>query len=498
MPRTTAILGTLSLDRSSGDPLHQQLYAALREAILAGRLPPGTRLPATRSMAQDLGAARNTVVTAFERLIAEGYMSARVGDGTRVAALRPEALLQARRIRAAAPARGTAPGLSRRGAALAAVRRAAPDMRRAFQTGLPALDALPLDVWARLLARRARQPLRGTLGYAHGAGLPPLREAIAAYLGAARGVTCDPAQVIVVAGAQGGLDLAARMLVDPGDRVWIEEPGYLGARGALIGAGAQLVPVPVDADGIDVAAGERAGRGARLAYVTPSHQFPLGMTMPVARRLALLEWAARAGAWIIEDDYDSEYRYGGRPVAAMQGIDAAGRVVYVGTFSKTMFPALRTGYLIVPPALVDPFTAAIRQTGHTVPAAVQAALADFLSEGHYAAHIRRTRALYASRQSRLVDALRRRLSGALDVQPAEAGMQLPVHLRGKLDDRALSAAADAAGVIAPPLSAFHLGRVVHRGFVLGYAGVPEPEIDRGVELLAKVLTTKNSGSTKSE
>jgi GntR family transcriptional regulator / MocR family aminotransferase len=490
MARAETILTLLSLDRSRSASLQHQLYAALREAILAGRLLPGARLPSTRLLARDLKTARNTVVNAFEQLVAEGYLQSRVGDGTRVAALPPEALLHARRVSGSAMPRGKVPGLSQRGRALAAVRRSAPDpRRRAFQKGVPAYEALPLDLWARLLARRARQPQRAMLGYAHGAGLPILREAIAAYLGAARGVNCDPAQVIVVGGGQAGLDLAARLLLDPGDAVWIEEPGYLGARGALIGAGARLVPVRVDTDGLDVAAGVRACPDARLAYVTPSHQAPLGVTMPLARRLALLEWAADSGAWIIEDDYDSEYRYSGRPVAAMQGIDSAGRVVYLGTFSKTVFPSLRTGYLVVPAALVDAFTAAIRQTGHTVPAAVQAALADFLSEGHFAAHIRRTRALYVARQERLITMLTRHLGGALAVRSAEGGLQLPVRLLVDGDDVAMSAAADAAGVIAPPLSAFYLGRAKQHGFVLGYAGVPEREIDRGVEQLARALSS---------
>jgi len=488
MARAAAMLGTLALDRSRAAPLHQQLYRALRDAILAGRLVPGTRLPSTRLLARELGTARNTVVTAFEQLVAEGYLEARVGDCTRVAALPPEALLHARHVRKPTFSRAALPVLSERGRALAAVRRQAPDARRrAFQTGVPAFEALPVELWARLLARRARQSQRGMLGYAHGGGLPVLREAIVAYLGAARGVTCDPAQVIVVGGAQAGLDLAARMLLDPGDPVWIEDPGYLGARGALIGAGARLIPVPVDPEGLDVAAGMRACPAARLAYVTPSHQFPLGATMPLARRLALLEWAAHAGAWILEDDYDSEYRYAGRPVAAMQGIDPAGRVVYVGTFSKTIFPALRAGYLVVPTALVDAFTAAIRHTGHTVPAPVQAALADFVSEGHYAAHIRRTRALYAQRQQRLLTALERVLAGVVEARSAEAGMHLSARLLVDVDDRQVSAAAEAAGVTAAALSPFHLGPVAQRGFVLGYAGVPEREIDGGVDALARAL-----------
>jgi GntR family transcriptional regulator/MocR family aminotransferase len=488
MARATAILGVLALDRRRNAALHQQLYDGLREAILLGRLAPATRLPPTRMLARELGTARNTVVAAFERLIAEGYLQARVGDGTRVAALPPEALLHVRRVRHPALPRGRAPRLSRRGRALTSVRRPAPDaQRRAFQPGLPEFDELPLDTWARLLARRARTATRNSLGYAHGTGLPALREAIAAYLGPARGVACDPAQIIVVAGAQAGLDLMARLLLDPDDAVWVEEPGYLGARGAFTGAGVRLVPVPVDGDGLDVAAGTRACPAARLAYVTPSHQYPLGVTMSLARRLALLDWAARAGAWILEDDYDSEYRYSGRPVAAMQGIDPSGRVVYLGTFSKTLFPALRTGYLVVPPALIDACTAAIRQTGHTVPAAVQAALADFLAEGHLAAHIRRMRALYGARQQRLLAQLARRLAGALEARSAEAGMQIAARLLVDVDDAALSTAALANGVIAPPLSLYHLGPVLHRGLLLGYAGVPEREIDRGVEQIARAV-----------
>ena len=319
MPRPSALLGTLSLERTGSVALQRQVYAALREAILAGRLPPGTRLPSSRTLASELGAARNTVVGAFEQLAAEGYVEARVGDGTRVARVLPETLLHARRAHVPPASGARAPDLSRRGRALVAARRPLPDVsRRAFQPGLPALDEFPRELWARLLGRRSRVPARGSLGYSHPAGLPSLRQAIAAYVGGARGVTCDADQVVVVAGAQAGLDLACRLLLDAGDAAWIENPGYLGARGALLGAGASLVPVPVDEEGIDVEAGRHAGP-ARLVYVTPSHQFPLGATMSLARRLALLAWAAEAGAWIVEDDYDSEYRYSGRPIAAMQG-----------------------------------------------------------------------------------------------------------------------------------------------------------------------------------
>jgi GntR family transcriptional regulator / MocR family aminotransferase len=487
MPRHGAVLGTLSLERG-GEPLHRQLYGALRDAILAGRLRPGTRLPATRTLARDVGAARNTVVTAFEQLVAEGYLESRVGDGTRVAAVLPETLLHARRTRVTAPPRGAAPVLSSRGTAMVAARRPTPDpSRRAFQPGLPAVDLFPRDVWARLLARRARLPGRGNMGYAHATGLPVLREAIAAYLGPARGVACDPSQVIIVAGSQAGLDLSCRLLLDAGDPAWIEEPGYLGARGALLAAGARLVPVPIDGEGIDVDAGASTSRGTRLVYVTPSHQFPLGVTMSLARRLKLLAWAAQAGAWVLEDDFDSEFRYAGRPVAAMQGLDAAGRVVYLGTFSKTLFPALRVGYLVVPAALVDAFTVAVRLTGHQVATDLQAALADFIVEGHFAAHVRRMRALYAARQDRLVRALRRRLDGLLAVDARDGGMQVAGMLPPDADDAAASRAANAEDVIAPPLSLYHVGLPVRRGLHLGYAGVPEREITTGVERLARAL-----------
>ena len=487
MANAPAILGTIALDRRARVPLQAQLYRALREAILQGRLAPGLRLPATRTLARDLGVARNTIVSVFEQLVAEGYLEARIGAGTCVAAIGPEALLHATPLARRAAA-GVAPRLSRRGEALASVRRASgAGDARAFVLGLPALDAFPTTTWARRLTRRARTPTRSAFGYDWATGHPALREAVAAYVGAARGVVCRPEQVIVVAGAQAGLDLACHVLLDPGDPAWIEEPGYLGARGALVAASARLVPVPIDAEGFDAAEGARRAPDARLAYVSPSHQLPLGVTTSLPRRLALLEWARRAGAWILEDDYDSEYRYGGRPLAAMQGIDAGGRVIYVATFSKTMFPALRVGYVIVPPALVEPFSVALRHTGHSAPLVVQAALADFLAEGHFAAHVRRMRTLYAARQARLLRAARRHLGELLPLAPSEAGMHLVGDLPAGTDDVALAARAAAAGVAVRPLSAHYLERPARSGLLLGYAGVPEREIDRGAELLAGAL-----------
>ena len=255
----------------------------------------------------------------------------------------------------------------------------------------------------------------------------------------------------------------------------------------MLAASARLVPVPVDDEGLDVAAGARLAPQARLVYTSPSHQLPLGVTMSLARRLALLDWATRAGAWVLEDDYDSEYRYGGRPLAAMQGIDATGRVIYVGTFSKTMFPALRVGYLVVPPPLVEPFSIAMRHTGHSAPVAVQAALADFITEGHFASHVRRMRVLYAARQARLLRGARRHLHGLTEILPAEAGMHVLATLPDGADDVALAARAARAGIVVRPLSVHYLARAARGGLLLGYAGVPEREIDRGIEQLAQVL-----------
>jgi GntR family transcriptional regulator/MocR family aminotransferase len=358
---------------------------------------------------------------------------------------------------------------------------------RPFRPGTPALDEFPFEVWGRLAARHWRRPPAGLLGYGDPAGHLPLREAVATYLGTARAVRCGPEQVIVTAGAQQALDLAARLLVDPGDQVWIEDPGYLGARAALSGAGARLVPVPVDEEGLDVSAGAARAPRARLVYVSPSHQYPLGVTMSLARRLQLLEWAERAGAWILEDDYDSEYRYAGRPLAAMQGLDRGGRVIYLGTFSKVLFPALRLGYVVVPEGLSCAFANARGVLSRFSPSVDQAVLAEFIEEGHFARHIRRTRSLYAARQAALVKAVRSELAGALEVSPDEAGIHLVGWLKEGADDGAASSAAARLGVDAQPLSSFTLEHRRRPGLVLGYAGYDERQLRAAARRLAAAL-----------
>ena len=497
--RAAVTIWTLGLDRGSSVPLHRQLYDGLREAILSGRLRPGARLPSTRVLAADVGASRNTVLAAFGQLLAEGYLEGRVGAGTTVAGTLPETLLRARPETAGTGDRGRRPRLSQRGALLVGTRDAlarGAATARPFRPGLPGLEAFPFDVWTRLVARRWRSVPRQLLDYGDPAGYAPLREAIAAYLGEARAVRCEAAQVIVVTGAQQAVDLAARVLLDPGDTAWVEDPGYPGARGALVAAGIRLAPVPVDAEGLDVRHGARHAAGARLVYVTPSHQYPLGVTMSLHRRLALLEWASRSGAWILEDDYDSEYRYAGRPLAALQGLDAAGRVIYAGTFSKVLFPSLRLGYLIVPGELVDAFVAARALADRHSPSVTQAALADFIDGGHFARHIRRTRALYAERQAALVRAAGRALDGLLEVGPAEAGMHLMGWLPEGVDDRAAARAALGREVDAPPLSGYR-ARPARRGerggLMLGYAAYTPREIEDACARLARALRTARGG-----
>jgi GntR family transcriptional regulator/MocR family aminotransferase len=483
--------GLVSLDGGSRAPLYRQLYDCLRRAILAGQLAPGTRLQSTREMASELKVSRNTVVNAYEQLLAEGYLEGQVGSGTYVSRALPEDLLNVktlapRRVRA----RADAAALSERGRALAAFAPLAPNAPepvQPFQTGLPALDAFPSDAWSKLLARHWRRPAATLLGYGEPQGHAPLREAVASYLGLSRAVRCTPDQVVIVDGAQMAFDLVARVLLDPGDPVWVEEPGYSGARVALAAAGARLVPVPVDSEGLNVAAGAALEPGARLVYVTPSHQFPLGMMMSLPRRLALLDWASRAGAWVLEDDYDSEYRYEGRPLASLQGLDREGRVVYVGTFSKVMFPSLRLGYVVAPPALVDALVAARLMVGRHSPSVEQAVLTDFIEEGHFGRHIRRMRTLYRARRAAVVEALRREAGDIIEVEPSAAGLHVVAWLPEGLDDREVARVAAARGVYMRPVSDFYAARPPRGGLELGYAAFDEAQIRKGAARLAEAV-----------
>jgi GntR family transcriptional regulator/MocR family aminotransferase len=504
----------LALDPQADTPLYRQVYEGLREAMLSGRLARGARLPSSRALAADLGVARNTVLQAFDQLRSEGYLTGRRGGGTRARQVIPDSLLtvpavtgaragsvtRGRRtsalVRSSAALASTAPRLSDRGRTMVTdgatlVRAAGP--HAPFELGVPAADAFPRRLWGQLAGRRWR---RGDvdLGELDPAGERSLRAAIASYLAAARGVRCTADQVLVVNGAQQGLHLIAQLMLDPGDDIWIEEPGYVGARVAFQAAGAHLVPVPVNDDGLDVETGMRLARGARLAYVTPSHQFPLGVVMSASRRLQLLAWARAAGAWIVEDDYDSEFRYSGRPLPSLQGLESeqsdgsAARVLYLGTFSKTLVSGLRLGYMVVPDALVDAFRAARSLVDRHTPTAYQHVLADFIGEGHYFRHIRHVRSLCAERQATLVDAARSHLRGLVTIAPDPAGLHLVARLAPGIDDVAAAEAAMRRGVRSWALSRFYLGAPVGSGaLVLGYGGFDQATIRAGVKELAVAL-----------
>lgn len=481
----------IALDRSSGTALYRQLYDRLREAILSGLLAPGARLPSTRELAHELSIARNTVMNAFDQLHAESYLESRVGDGAYVSRQLPDDLLSAKGQRFVWDgSKRSSPSLSRWGAAVASMPITplhSGGKPKPFRTGTPALDAFPYRLWGRLLARRWRESGHDILPYGDSAGYWPLRKAIASYLAAARGVRCDPEQVIVSSGSQHALELLGKMLLNPGDAAWMEDPGFLGARAAFSAAGARLVPVPVDGDGINVMAGIERHANPRLIYVTPSHQYPLGMTLTLSRRLALLKVASNTGSWIIEDDYDSEFRYVGRPLAALQGLNTEQRVIYVGTLSKVLFPSIRIGYIIAPPDLFDAFVRARSLAGHQSPMLEQAVLADFIGEGHFARHVRRMRAVYANRQQALVRAGRRELDGLLDIRPSDAGMHLIGWLPEGVDDCSVSSAAAACGVEVTPLSAYCIERQKRGALRLGYTGYTPGEIWHGVRRLARAF-----------
>ncbi len=491
----TTSFAAIDLNPELSTPLYRQLYDKLRDAILTRQLMGGTRLPSTRVLAAELNISRNTVMTAFEQLLAEGYLTGKVGAGTYVAHVLPEDLLYANGYAAKIVTHTpTAKGrrLSERSTAFLNARLTTASNLEApipFRPGTPAYAEFPFEIWARLTQQQLQNPGPNLLGYAEPAGYQPLREAIAGYLWALRGVRCEAAQVIIVAGSQQALDLAARVLLDSGDTACIEDPGYLGARNALQSAGAHLWPVSVDNDGLDVASLNDVPPNTRLVYVSPSHQYPLGVTMSLARRLALLEWANQQGAWILEDDYDSEYRYSSRPLAALQGLDGEGRVIYIGTFSKVLFPALRLGYMVVPADLAPVFVAARAVTDRHSPTLEQAIVSDFIAEGHFARHIRKMRMLYAERQAVLVAAAQSELTGLLEVKPAQAGMHIVGWLPPHITDTAASQRAAALGVEVPALSAYALKPYPRGGLLLGYAGYNQAQIVAGISQLKAALQT---------
>ncbi|OXI29020.1 transcriptional regulator [Burkholderia sp. AU16741] len=493
--------------RPPGTSLQRWLYDELRSAILTGRLSPGARLPSSRDLAARFALSRGTVLSVFSQLDAEGYLTAATGRGSFVAPELPDRRIDSNdrvsakkhdgRSRAqardgdhdgVARARGIA--LSSRGRLLAHTPfqvngRASP--ARAFRASQPDLDAFPFELWGRLAAKRVRRTRRDLLGDGEAQGYRPLREAIAAYVGMSRGITCTADNVVVLGSVQQAIDLGARLFLDPRDAAWIEDPGYPGARFVLEAAGARVVGVPVDAGGVDVDWARRHVPDARLAYVTAGRQAPLGPPLALERRLSLLEWARDRGAVIIEDDYDSEFRFEGHPLAAMKSLDHDGHVIYCGTFSKLMFPALRTAYAILPDRLVDPFVAALSLTARHVPLDQQSVLHEFIAEGHFGRHIRRMRMLYGERAEALKMAAARHLSGLLEVPRIIAGLDAAAFLPSNVDDADVARRLASEGIETRPLSLYAIDRPGPSGLVLGFAAVGSDAIQSGVVTLARVL-----------
>jgi GntR family transcriptional regulator/MocR family aminotransferase len=475
-------ISDIAIDRRAPTPLFRQVYAAISSSIVDGRLPAGARLPASRELAERLGLSRTVIVAAYEQLLAEGYAAGRIGSGTYVAPDLPERpAVRTKPLKAGRAARHGVPRL------VGKVDVTLQSDDRPFNLGRTLIDQRTADQWRRLNARALRAMPKSHLGYGDPRGSAPLRAAIAAYLAGARGVRCDPEQIIVTSGTQHALDLVVRVLLPTGSEAWIEDPGYPLTREVLAAGGVTTRPVRVDVQGIDVAAGIAAAPRARAAFITPSHQFPTGVVLSMARRLELIAWAGASDAWIVEDDYASEFRYGGRPLAALQGLDDTQRTLYVGTLNKALFPGLRAGYLVVPERLLSAFVTARYLMDRQPPALQQEVLAEFIAQGHLASHIRRMRTLYRDQRDRLVATLRRRAGDRLNVDPPDQGMHLVAWLRPGLSDAAVERAALADGVVVRALSRLYVKARPRQGLLLGFSGYPASTIAGAAGRLAAVL-----------
>jgi GntR family transcriptional regulator / MocR family aminotransferase len=484
------VVALISVDRRARKPLHQQIYDSFRHRIIRRELRAGELVPSSRRLARELRVSRLPVLNAYAQLLAEGYFESRVGSGTFIATSLPA---QQRLLGAAA---ATIDKASRRISSCAA---AMPRYERPvwaeslgpFQVGQPDLHSFPMDIWSKLIARYSRRVQVKGLQYGGPMGLAELRETIAVYLRTARGVRCEADRIMIVSGSQQALDLTTRVIVDPGAAVWVEEPGYWLVHHVLRAADCRSVPVPVDAEGLNVVAGTRLNRKARASFVAPSHQYPLGVTMSATRRLQLLEWAQRTAAWVVEDDYDSEYRYNSKPIASLQGMDQHDRVIYIGSFSKVMFPALRLGYIVIPPDLVERF-AAMRQSMDLCPShSPQAVMREFIREGHFARHIRRMRPIYAERREVLATELPRAFGEGAEIIGDEAGLHLALLLPKLRNDQQLAARAAKESLWLSPLSASYVGKSPRHGFVLGFGNTRGNQIPAAVRQLKRLCAASS-------
>jgi GntR family transcriptional regulator/MocR family aminotransferase len=474
-------------NRRPGATLTQWLYEEFRSAILSGRLPRGARLPATRELAAQYRLSRRTAVTVFEQLREEGYTESRTGAGTMVSNTLPEDFLQLRERR----------DVLQRRAPIDSIRHLYRDVRPLHPL-YPSVTEFPIELWTRLASRRLRRLSARDLSAGDVAGYRPLRQAIAEYVGASRGINCVPEQIIVTSGMHQGLDLVARTALKPGDRVWVEDPGYQGAIQVILSAGATVVPIRVDEKGLDVDLGRERGHDARAAFVTPGHQCPLGLTMSLDRRLALLQWAREKRAIVIEDDYDSEFQFRGHPTPALQSLDRSGSVVVLGSFNKVMFPSLRFGYIVAPDSLLDRLLELRWKVDRHPAGPDQAILCDFIEGGHFARHLRRMRELYANRCRALYESCNRYLAEYISVPTIEAGLNTPAYLRVKLTSRQAEVGGGARGVNAVGFVRFTRERRDVRGLLLGFAAFDERQIQEAAKVLARALASKGSQNFSSD
>jgi GntR family transcriptional regulator / MocR family aminotransferase len=487
---TTLLRGIPTLvtaDKKSSRPLYRQIYESYRTKIVSRELRAGQLVPSSRELARALRISRLPVLNAYAQLLAEGYFETRVGAGTFVTRSLPG--------RPPHSATRTSPAPVPQPRSISANASALPPYETPywaerlgpFQIGQPALHEFPLRTWSKLAARCARRMAVGALRYGNLMGLEELREVIANYLRTSRGVRCEARQIMIVSGSQQALDISTRVLLNSGAAVWIEDPGYWLVRHVLKGAGCRTIPVPVDADGLSVAEGIKRYRNGRAAFVAPSHQFPLGVTMSAPRRLELLEWAHAVGAWIIEDDYDSEYRYDSMPIASLQGLDRHCRVIYIGTFTKVLFPSLRIGYIVIPRDLVERFLAFRQAMDLGPPYETQAVLAEFIRTGHFSRHVRKMRTMYAERRRILVQELERAFGDSCTIVGADAGMHVAVLMRGPLPDQEVAVNAMRRKLVVSPLSLAYAGQASQQGFVLGFGNTDLAQIPEGVRLLRQCL-----------
>jgi GntR family transcriptional regulator/MocR family aminotransferase len=475
------------LDKARDEPLNHQVYRLLQRAILSGRLEAEMKLPSSRSLAKDLGVARNTIIQAYDQLTAESYVQSSQGSGTYVADTTLDRIDGAR-LQNKSFLEKHEKKLSRRGKKLIQMGGWISGYEWGpFLPGVPEVLEFPVKIWNRLECEIWSQPRPRLMTNAPPGGYRPLRRAVTEYLRVSRSVNCNPDQVVITTGIHQAVDLAVRLLSDPKDRVWLEDPCYWGVRNVLHSLGLSLVPIPLDDEGLSL---PKLERPPRIVFVTPSHQYPLGMVMSLGRRRALLDYAQQHRCWIIEDDYDSEFRYGSRPLSSLQGLDSAGRVIYVGSFSKTLFPGLRVGYLVAPPELADKFArgaAALYREGQLTQ---QAVLADFIDQGFLNSHIRRVRALYGERRSLLIDAITAAFGRRLPVLGDNAGLHLVLGLPECVDDRQVAAAASAQGIIVRPLTSFYnKASAAKPGLLLGYGCVPIDQLRSAFDKLATVIQT---------